>query len=117
MKTQSSTGFTFLLGLIVILFVASKPYQTTFDKITVKEFEMVDQNGKKRASIKVEPDGEVVFRMLDNAGTIRVKIGAGQDGSGLVLLDNNTEPGIQVLAKKSGASISIIGKDGKKKEF
>ena len=40
---------------------------------------MVDGNGKKRASIKVEPDGEIVFRMMDKTGTIRMKIGAGED--------------------------------------
>jgi len=116
MKPQSSS-LIFLFGLILILFVASRPYQNTFDKITVREFEMLDQNGKKRASIKVELDGEVVFRMMDDTGTIRVKMGAGEDGSGLVLLDHHTNPGIHALATKKGSSFTVIGQDGKKREY
>jgi hypothetical protein len=77
----------------------------------------VDTNGKKRASIKIEPDGEIVFRMMDRSGTIRVKIGAGEDGSGLVLLDDQTNPGIHALAKKSSSSLTITGADGKKREY
>lgn len=117
MKPQSTSTITFLFGLIVILFVASRPYQNTFDKIIVREFEMVDQNGKKRASIKVEPEGEIVFRLMDDTGTIRVKMSAGEDGSGFLLLDHNTNPGIHALVKKKGTSFAVIGQDGKKREY
>jgi hypothetical protein len=108
----------FLSGvLILVVLMASKPQQQTFDKISVREFELVDKNGKERASILVEENGEVVFRLKDKSGTIRLKMGADEDGSGLVLLDNNTEPGIHALAKKSGSMISVLGKDGKKRKL
>jgi len=116
MKTQPSF-LTFLALIILIILVASKPYQQTFDKISVHEFELLDKDGKQRVSIKVEDDGEVVFRLRDHTGAIRLKMGASEDGSGLVLLDGNTDSGIQALAKKSGTSLTVLGKDGKKKVY
>jgi hypothetical protein len=41
---------------------------------------------------------ELVDRIRDLEGNIRVKLGASQSGSGLVLLNDRTEPGVQVLA-------------------
>ena len=117
MKLHASSTPTILLGLILLLFVASRPYQNSFDKITVKEFELVDQNGKRRASIRVEPEGEIVFRLMDETGTIRVKMGGSKEGSGFLLLDQNTNPGIHALAKKNGASLTVTGHDGKKREY
>lgn len=116
MKTQSHT--TIMLGVIIILllFIASKPSQDTFDKITVKEFELVDQNGTKRVTIQTYPKGEVVFRLRDQSGDIRVKLEAAKDGSGFVLLDDN-DSGIQALAKKNGVSISQFDKEGKKRVY
>lgn len=115
MKTQSNT---FMLGLVIILmlFIAWKPSQETFDKITVREFELVDQNGTKRVTIQAYPDGEVVFRLRDGKGNIRVKLDAEEEGSGFVLLDNN-DSGIQALAKKKGISISQFDKEGKKRVY
>lgn len=51
--------------------------------------------------VKVEPDGAVVFRLKDAQGNIRVKIGAGENGSGLVLLDGDTK-GFTLSLKKEG---------------
>ena len=101
---------------IVMLFVASRPSQQTFDKVTVREFELVDENGTKRVTIQAYKDGEVVFRLRDEKGNVRVKLGAAEDGSGFVLLDNN-DSGIQALAKKNGISISQFDKDGKKRVY
>ena len=40
------------INLVMLLFIAASPEKDSFDKITVKEFEVVDQSGKQRASIK-----------------------------------------------------------------
>ena len=56
--------------------------------------ELVDATGQVRAQFNVEPGGEAVFRMRDESGTIRVKLGAGAEGSALLLLDETTEPGV-----------------------
>lgn len=115
MKIQSLLP-TILLGMILLI-VAFRPTSTSFDKITVHEFELTDQSGIKRASIKVEPEGEVVFRLHGQKGTIRVKLGATEDGSGFVLLDDKTNPDVHILAKKDRVGLTITGKDGKKREY
>lgn len=61
--------------------------------------ELVDATGRVRAQFRVEPDGEAVFRIFDGDGTIRVKLGAGAHGSGLLLLDETTEPGVQIIKR------------------
>lgn len=117
MKNQRLPMLIGLFNLLLILFIAAKPRIDIFEKIRVKEFELVDNVGTVRAAIKVEPDGEVMFRLRDKTGTIRVKLGANEDGSGLVLLNNSTEVGIQALSKKTGAKLVMDDKDGKKREF
>lgn len=83
--------------------------------VRAQTIELVDEQGHIRASLKVKPGGEVVFRMMDAKGTIRVKLGAAEDGSGLVLLDDRTEPGVHALAKRMGTSLTLAekGKDAR----
>jgi len=76
--------------------------------------ELVDEKGQTRAQLKVEPDGAAVFRMRDARGTIRVKLGASEDGSGLLLLDHETEPAIHLLARNRGTTLTLSEK-GKEK--
>jgi hypothetical protein len=90
---------------------------STFDKITVREFELVDDKGQQRASIKVETDGAVVLRLKDHEGTIRVKLGADKNGSGLVLLDDKTEPSVHLLSNQKGGMVATTDKEGRRKEY
>jgi hypothetical protein len=80
--------------------------------LRVRALELVDDHGLVRAQLNVESGGEVVFRLRDSTGAIRVKLGASEDGSGLVLLDEATEPGVHILAKRSGTSLTLAGKGG-----
>ena len=116
MKHQLSPMLVLIACAVAVVLLASRSSQQTFDKISVREFELVDDQGKKRASIKVEENNEVVFRLSDQNGTIRVKLGADEKGSGLLLLDSETNPGIHALAKK-GASFTVTDKDGKEKTY
>jgi hypothetical protein len=82
--------------------------------------ELVDADGQVRAQFSVESDGEAVFRIRDAKGAIRVKLGAGNEGSGLVLLDETTEPGVQIVARReptptrtTTTSIALTGAGGK----
>lgn len=75
--------------------------------LRAQTIELVDERGKTRASLKTEPGGDVVLRMMDAKGTIRVKLGAAEDGSGLLLLDDRAEPGVHVLAKRGGTSLTL----------
>ena len=78
--------------------------------VRAQTIELVDNQGRIRANLKVEPDGEAVFRMMDAKGTIRVKIAAAEDGSGLLLLDDRTEPGVHALAKRQGTTLTLAEK-------
>lgn len=90
--------------------------------IRAQAIELVSDRGQVRSRLNVETDGEVVLRLLDKNGTIRVKLGAGEDGSGLLLLDEATEPGIHMIARRSGTaakptttSISLKRVDGQQR--
>ena len=50
--------------------------------LRARTIELVDGRGQVRAQIKVErPSREVVFRLRDQDGQVRVKLGASRDGS------------------------------------
>jgi hypothetical protein len=80
--------------------------------LRLRALELVDDSGRVRAQLSVESSGEVVFRLRDASGTIRVKLGASEAGSGLVLLDGATAPGVHILARQSGTSLTLVGKGG-----
>jgi len=117
MKNQKLPILLTVFNLIFLLFIAARPNQENFEKIVVKEFELVDKAGIKRASLKTESDGSVIMRLIDKTGTIRVKLGADENGSGLVLLNSDTEVGLHALAKKEGTKLVLVDKNGKKREY
>lgn len=85
------------------------------DVLRGRVIELVD-DGRVRANMRVEKSGEVVFRLLDADETIRVKLGAGRDGSGLLLLNDEPAPGAQILAKDK-ASILLKDTDGSERRI
>jgi hypothetical protein len=117
MKPNYTLAGALLINLLLLGLIAARPETEPSDVVTVREFRLVDANNKERASIKVEDTGEVVFRLSDETGAIRVKMGANKDGSGPVRLDDNTNPGIHGLANKSGVKLTLTGQDGKKREY
>jgi hypothetical protein len=98
-------------------FATDKQQQSPADlpNIRASSIELVDSKGISRALLTAEPDGETVFRLRDADGTIRVKLGGSREGSGLLLLNDKTDPGFHVLAKSSGTSVTMIDKSGQKK--
>jgi hypothetical protein len=75
--------------------------------LRARTIELVDDRRRVRAEIKLERSGEVVFRLRDEDGAIRVKLGAGREGSGLLLLNEATEPGVQALAGAERTSVTV----------
>ena len=69
-----------------------------------RALELVDESGQVRTRLSVEPDGEVVLRLIDRHRTIRVKLGADESGSALLLLDEATEPGVHMIARRTGTA-------------
>ncbi|MGQ0569259.1 MAG: hypothetical protein ACT4P5_06970 [Armatimonadota bacterium] len=105
------------LGLLLFLLPQVKltAAPTAASVVRAQAIELVDERGQIRAHLNVESNGEVVFRLRDAKGTIRVKLGASEDGSGLVLLNESTEPGVQILAKRTGTSLTLTGKGGRQR--
>jgi hypothetical protein len=85
------------------------------DVLRGRALELIDERGQLRARFNVEANGEVVLRLLDQEGTIRVKLGAAKDGSGLLLANDATEPGIHLLAGATGSRVRIANKDGRER--
>jgi hypothetical protein len=82
------------------------------DTLRARAIELVDVRGRVRAQINVESSGEAVFRLRDGAGQVRVKLGADESGSGLLLLDGATEPAIHMLARTGGTTLTLASKNG-----
>jgi hypothetical protein len=113
-----ATGFT-ALNLVILLATFTQARvigaQNPNPVLRGRALELVDEDGRMRARLNVESDGQVVFRLLDQRGTIRVKLGASEDGSGLVLANDATEPGVHILAKADGSSLRLANKDGRER--
>jgi len=75
--------------------------------LRAQKIELVDARGVTRTRLSTEPDGEVVLRLIAANGELRVKLGASSDGSGLLLANAATEPGVHVLAERTGASLKL----------
>ena len=90
--------------------------QTIPQVLRVRALQLVDKNGEVRSQLNVgETNGEVIFRLLDAKGTIRVKMGASEEGSGLLLLNNLTEPGVHILANQDGTTLTLVDHNGVKR--
>jgi hypothetical protein len=76
---------------LLLLLTGGQPERITAQSVTPvlrgRALELVDDRGQVRSRLNVEANGEVVLRLLDKNGTIRVKLGAGEGGSGLVRHD------------------------------
>lgn len=74
--------------------------------LRAQKIELVDARGVTRARLSTEADGEVVLRLIAANGELRVKLGASNDGSGLLLANAATEPGVHVLAQ--GTAVATL---------
>lgn len=75
--------------------------------LRAQAIELVDDSGQVRAQLNVTSGGEVVFRLRDARGTIRVKLAASEAGSGLLLANERTEPGVHILAQRAQTSVTV----------
>src|SRR5688572_8121805 len=114
MKTKGVIIGLVAVNVVLLLCMAAQPRPKAgdqiFAKIRTQAVELVDEKGQNRATLTIETNGAAVFRMRDATGTIRVKIDATEKGSGLLLLDDSTNPGFHVLAKEEGTIMTLIGK-------
>ena len=106
------------IGLMVGLLVprSSTHAQTTPDVLRARAIELVDRGGQVRAQLSVESNGEAVFRLRDAKGTIRVKLGASEEGSAPLLLDGSTEPGAHIVSRRE-TTLTLRGNDGQLRQI
>src|SRR5688572_17994021 len=121
MKAKQLIIFLVLVNLTVLFYLVataqtnSNSSQSVSPIIRARAIELVDGKGQSRALLNVEANGETVFRLRDAKGTIRVKLGASEDGSALLLLNDSTSPGIHALAKSDGTTMTLIDNHGRKR--
>lgn len=101
------TGINIVLLAAILFQGRPAAAQAVPPVIRAQSMEIVDGQGRVRFHLAAEPDGEAVFRMRDATGTIRIKLGASEEGSGLLLLDAETEVGLHVLAKRSDTVLTL----------
>jgi hypothetical protein len=78
-------------------------------------FELVNKQGKVVAQLYLGEEGGGNIRLRSADGTIRVKLGATDDGSGLLLCDERAEPAVMLLSNKTGTSATLAEKGKEKK--
>jgi hypothetical protein len=70
----------------------------------------------------VKGSGMMELDIFDRNGINRIKLGAGEDGSGLLLIDDARQPAVQIIARQTGTAekpnttgITLWGKDGQQR--
>jgi hypothetical protein len=82
--------------------------------LRARAIELVDDRGRPRASLEIETGGDVVFRMRDAGGAIRVKLGASRQGSALLLLDERTEPAAHLVVDPGATTLTLARQGGRR---
>jgi hypothetical protein len=99
------------LNLALVVFTVSAQSRAT--TLRASAFELVDERGVVRSRLNVEQSGEVVLRLMDREGTIRVKLGASESGSGLMLADETTQPGVHMIARRDASHVTVRAAEGR----
>jgi hypothetical protein len=119
-----------VLNIVLFISVVARlgPVSAASDVAPVlrgRALELIDEQGRVRAEIKVlpaqpdvkMPDGTtgypeaVQLRLIDSKGSPHVKLGTTEDGSGLVLGGESAY--VQILSRGARPFIKILNKDGR----
>jgi hypothetical protein len=110
-----------VLGAFLLVRIRPSVAQDAAPVLRGGALQIVDDQGRVRASITVEPSvtidsreypETVVLRLTDPRCGPVVKLTASQEGSALGLSDD-AEGGVQVLAKDTGSLVRVVSKDGR----
>ena len=107
-----------LLALLGRSAMTAAEAETVAPVIRTSLIELVDESGAVRAQLQTEESGEVVLRLRDADGNIRVKLGASGLGSGLLLADDRSEVGVHIrsgissLTNAPDTAITLAGPGG-----
>jgi hypothetical protein len=103
-------------GLLVVLLLAAMAPTNPTDKVApsvvrAQAIELVDAEGNVRGQLYLGTDGGGNLRPRAPNGEVRVKLGANNDGSGLLLMDQTTEPVLLLAAKAADTKLTLRSKD------
>jgi hypothetical protein len=128
MKTLRFTTFLTALNVLVLMCVFFRANSATTDApiLRCRELYLIDDKGRVRAELKVTPpdpkvkmpDGtlgfpeSVLFRLITSKGAPDIKIGAAEDGGGVVVGGEGSY--VQILSRGTNAPfVKIVTKDGR----
>ncbi len=130
MKTQRIAIALTVINLVFLMFNLAHSRPATADGVAPvlrgRALEIVDDQGKVRASIKVHPADQtfkmpngktgypetVMFRLIDPNGRPEVKLGASEQGGGLGLIGSSDSTHIILQAEGADSSLKLTNKDG-----
>lgn len=132
MKTQRVSIALILLNLVLLGFQfahgsPTRPEPAAVPLIRTRALELVDDQGRVRAELRVTPaqpdlkmpDGTkgypeaVLLRLITSQNNPNVKLVATEDGAGLVV--GGEKGHVQVLARNSDSFVKIVTGDGREK--
>ncbi len=131
MKTQRLAVALTVINLVFLIFNLTHSHPATAEGVPQvlrgRSLEIVDDQGKVRASIKLHaadptfkmPNGKtgypetVMFRLIDANGRPEVKLGASEQGAGLGLIGASDTTHVLLQADGADCSLKMTNKDGR----
>jgi len=130
MKMQRLFMALTIVNLGLLMFLLAQLRRVEADSVAPvlrgRELEIVDDQGRVRASIKVQPadpkaklpNGKpypetVILRLIDPKGRPEVKLGASEQGSGLGLIGETDSTYVVLKAEGLDSSLKMINQDGR----
>jgi hypothetical protein len=131
MKTQRLMIVLTLINLVILMFNLAQSHLATADGVVPvlrgRALEIVDDQGRVRASIKLHPADKtfkwpngkigipetVMFRLIDANGRPEVKLGASEQGAGLGLVGDSDSTQVVLQAESTDSSLKLTNKDGR----
>ena len=132
MKTQRLAIALTVINLLILMPILFRASSATTPEIAPvlrgRALEIVDEQGRVRAMLKVlpadpkvkMPDGtvgfpeSVLFRLINSKGAPNVKIGATEDGAGMSLVSDPQPAYVQILTRGTNISMTLLNKEGRK---
>ena len=127
MPTQTLLGALTLLNLGLVAYQSVSHPASAPGVIRGSGLEIVDERGKVRASITILPEDPkhpwkgkpypetVLLRLITADGRPNVKLGAGKNGSGLLIGGESDPTYVQVLAEGGETTVRLKNKDGRER--
>jgi|SRR5690606_30545760 len=89
------------------------PVTPVQEVVRAKLIDLVAEDGQVVAQLYADKEGGGELRLRSADGSLRVKLGATADGSGLVLMNDESDSALWAIASRSGTSVTLV--DGKEK--